>query len=106
MIKIGLLKIQFLNKNQYNNLIENEHIKYKLNDAKKQKHLMLGDGIGSLLTTVSNMIKPVLPKIASTIGLARLSTGVSHGIKKDFKKDSIIKLNEKQFNDINKNLKK
>ena len=67
----------FLNKNQYNNLIENGNIKYKLTDSKKQKHLMIGDGIGTLLTTAFNMIKPALPKIASTIGLAGLSTGIS-----------------------------
>ena len=96
----------FLNKNQYNNLIENGNIKYRLTDAKKQKHLMHGDGIGALLATAFNMIKPALPKIASTIGLAGLSTGISHGINKALKKDTIIKLNEKQVNDINKNLKK
>ena len=96
----------FLNKNQYNNLIENGNIKYKLTDAKKQKHLQRGDGIGALLTTAFNMIKPALPKIASTIGLAGLSTGISHGINKALKKDTIIKLNEKQVNDINKNFKK
>ena len=39
----------FLNKNQYNNLIENGNIKYRLTDAKKQKHLMHGDGIASLI---------------------------------------------------------
>ena len=77
-----------------------------MTDAKKQKHLMLGDGIGTLLTTAFNMIKPALPKIASTIGLAGLSTGISHGINKTLKKDTIIKLNEKQVNDINKNFKK
>ena len=96
----------FLNKNQYNNLIENGNIKYKLTDARKQKHLMLGDGIGALLTTAFNMIIPALPKTSSTIGLAGLSTGISHGINKALKKLTIIKLNEKQVNDINKNLKK
>ena len=65
-----------------------------------------GDGIGTLLATAFNMIKPALPKIASTIGLAGLSTGVTHGINKALKKDTIIKLNEKQLNDINKNLEK
>ena len=49
---------------------------------------MLGDGIGALLTIVFNTIKPALPKIASTIGLAGLSTGISHGINKALKKDS------------------
>ena len=96
----------FLNKNQYNNLIENGNIKYRLTDAKKQMNLQRGDGIATLLTTAFNMIKPALPKIASTIGLAGLSTGISHGINKALKKDTIIKLNEKQVNDINKNLKK
>ena len=67
---------------------------------------MHGDGIRALLTTAFNMIKPALPKIASTIGLAGLSTGTSHGINKALKKDTIIKLNEKQVNDINKNFKK
>ena len=49
------------------------------------------------------MIKLTLLKIALTIGLAGLSTGISHGINKALKKDTIIKLNEKQVNDINKN---
>ena len=67
---------------------------------------MIGDGIGTLLTSAYNMIKPALPRIASIIGLAGLSTGISHGINKALKKDAVIKLNEKQVNDINKNLKK
>ena len=67
---------------------------------------MLGDEIETLLTTAFNMIKPALPKIVSTIGLAGLSTGISHGINKALKKHTIIKLNEKQGNDINENLKK
>ena len=32
----------FLNKNQYNNLIENGNIKYRLTDAKKQMNLKKG----------------------------------------------------------------
>ena len=38
---------------------------------------MIGDGIGSLISMALNMIKPALPKIASTIGLAGLSAGVN-----------------------------
>ena len=67
---------------------------HRLTDTRK-KHVMTGDGIGTLLTTAFNMIKPVLPKIASSIGLAGLLTGVSHGINKALKKDTGIKLNEK-----------
>ena len=77
-----------------------------MTDSKKQKHLMNGDGIGTLLTTAFNMIKPALPKIASTVGLAGLSTGISQGINKSLKKDHIIKISDKQFDDINKNLEK
>ena len=57
-----------------------------MTNARKQKHLMLGDGIAALLTTAFNIIKPALSKIASTIGLAGLSTGISHGINKALKK--------------------
>ena len=99
----GKYKI-FLNKTQFNNLLKNNSIKYKLTDSKK--NIMIGDGIGSLISMALNMIKPALPKIASTIGLAGLSTGVSHGIDKALNKNknNIIKLSDKQVNDINKNL--
>ena len=72
----------FLNKTQFNNLLKNNGIKYKLRDRKKNKDIMIGDGIGSLLSMALNMIKPALPKIASTIGLSGLSAGVSYGINK------------------------
>ena len=67
---------------------------------------MIGNGIGSLISMALNMIKPTLPKIASTIALVGLSTGVSHGINKALNKNknNIIKLSDKQVNDINKNL--
>ena len=51
---------------------------------------MMGDGIGNLLSMAFNMIKPTLPKIASTIGLAGLSTGVSYGINKALNKNKNI----------------
>ena len=38
----------FLNKNQFNRLLEQGFIKYKLTDSKKRKHLQNGDGIGNL----------------------------------------------------------
>ena len=72
----------FLNKTQFNNLLDQGFIKYKLTDSLKRKHMQKGDGIGSLLSMAFNMIKPALPKKATTIGLSGLSAGVSHGIKK------------------------
>ena len=86
----------FLNKTQFNNLLKNNNIKYKLTDSKKNKNIMIGDGIGNLLGLAFNMIKPALPKIASTIGLSGLSAGVSHGINKALNKNknNIIKLSD------------
>ena len=57
----------FLNKNQFNNLLKNNSIKYKLTDSKKNKNIMIGDGICNLLGLAFNMIKPALLKIASLL---------------------------------------
>ena len=56
---------------------------------------MIGDSIANLLGLAFNMIKPALPKIASTIGLSGLSAGVSHGINTALNKNK-IKLSDKQ----------
>ena len=46
----------FLNKTQFNNLLDKGVIKYKLTNSKKQRHLQKGDGIGSLLSMAFNML--------------------------------------------------
>ena len=51
----GKCKI-FLNKTQFNNLLKNNSIKYKLTDSKKNKNILIGDGIGSLISMALNMI--------------------------------------------------
>ena len=68
-------------------------------------NIQKGDGIGSLLSMAFNMIKPALPKIASTIGLSGLSAGVSYGINKALNK-KILEIDEKIMNQIKQNLKK
>ena len=75
-----------LNKTQFNNLLDQGFIKYKLTDSKKRMNYQKGDGIGSLLSMAFNMIKPALPKIVSTIGLSGLSAGISHEINKALNK--------------------
>ena len=72
----------FLDKTQFNNLLDKGFIKYELIDSKKRMNIQKGDGIRNLLSMAFNMIEPALPKIATTIGLSGLSTGVSHGINK------------------------
>ena len=39
----------FSNKTQFNNLIQNGNIRYKLTDSKKKHDIFIGDGIGSLI---------------------------------------------------------
>ena len=96
----------FLSKTQFNNLLEKGFIKYKLTDSKKKQNILVGDGIGSLLSMAFNMIKPALPKIAATVGLSGLSTGVPHGINKILNKKKILEIDEKAMNQIKQNLKK
>ena len=96
----------FLNKNQYNNLIQNSNIKYKLTDSKKRMNIQSGDGIASLIQMALPFVKSVAPKVLGTLGLAGLSTGISQGINKAINKDHVIKISDKQLDNINKNLEK
>ena len=97
----------FLNKNQYNNLIQNGNIKYKLTDAKKRMNLQRGDGIASLIQMALPFVKSVAPKVLGTLGLSSgLGAVASSAISKKMNKDHIIKISDKQLNDINKNLEK
>ena len=57
----GKYKI-FLNKAQFNNLLKNNSIKYKLTDSKKNRNIMIGDGIASLLSLALPFIKSVALK--------------------------------------------
>ena len=96
----------FLNKTQFNNLLDKGFIKYKLTESKKKQNILVGDVIGSLLPMAFNMIKPSLPKIAATIELSGLSTVVSHGINKVLNKKKVLEIYEKMMNQIKQNLKK
>ena len=96
----------FLNRNQYNNLIENRNIKYKLTNAKKQKHLMIGDEIASLIQMVLPFVKSVAPKVLGTLDLSSLGAIASSAINRKIDKGHIIKISDKQLDDINKNLEK
>ena len=66
---------------------------------------MLGDGIASLIQMVLPFVKSVAPKVLGTLGLSSLGAITSSAIKK-MNKGHIIKLSDKQLDDINKNLEK
>ena len=95
----------FLNKSQFNNLLENNMIKYKLTDAKKNKNLQVGDGLADIFKMVLPYAKNILPKLATTVGLSSIGALTSNAINKK-KKDTIIKLTDSQVRKINDNLKK
>ena len=96
----------FLYKTQFNRLLEQGFIKYKLADSEKRKHMQLGDGIGSLIKMVLPFVKSIAPKVLGTIGLSSLSTGVNYGINKALNKKKILEIDEKMVNQIKQNLKK
>ena len=95
----------FLNKSQFNNLLENHMIKYKLTDAKKNKSVQIGDGLAEIFKMVLPYAKNILPKLATTVGLSSIGALTSNAINKK-KKDTIIKLTDSQVKKINDNLKK
>ena len=96
----------FLNKTQFNNLIEDASIKYKLSDSKKNKSIMIGDGLVSLFQMALPFVKSVAHKVLGTLGLSSIGALTSSAINKKMNKGHIIKLSDKQLGDINKNLDK
>ena len=77
-----------------------------MSDGKKRMNIQLGDGIGSLIQIALPFVKSVAPKILGTLGLSSLGAITSSAIIKKMNKDHMIKISDKQLNDINKNLEK
>ena len=96
----------FLNKTQFNRLLEQEFIKYKLTDSKKKQNILVGDGIGSLIKMALPFVKSIAPKVLGTIGSSSLSAGASHGFNKALNKKNILEIDEKMMNQIKQNFKK
>ena len=65
---------------------------------------MFADGVGSLLSMVLPFIKSVAPKVLGTVGLSSIGALTRNAINKKLNKNNIIKLSDKQVDDINKNL--
>ena len=65
---------------------------------------MIGDGIGSLISMALPFMKSVAPKVLGTVGLSSIGALTSNAINKEMNKNNIIKLSDKQVNDINRNL--
>ena len=69
-------------------------------------NIQSGDGIGSLIKMALPFIKSAAPKILGILGISSLGAITSSAISKKMNKDRIIKISDKQLNDINKNLEK
>ena len=99
----------FLNKSQFNNLLENHMIKYRLTDARKNKNIMIGDGLAEIFKMILPYAKNIAPKVLTTLGLSSIGALTSNAINKNMnkkKEDTIIKFNDAQVKKINDNLKK
>ena len=64
------------------------------------------DGIASLIQMALPFVKSVAPKVLGTLGLSSLGAVASSAINKKMNKGHIIKISDKQLDDINKNLEK
>ena len=67
---------------------------------------MHGDGIASLIQMALLFVKSVAPKVLGTLCLCSLGAIASSATNKKMNKDRIIKISDKQLDDINKNLEK
>ena len=69
-------------------------------------NIQSADGIGSLIQMALPFVKSVAPKVLGTLGLSSLGAITSSAINKKMNKGHIIKISDKQLDDINKNLEK
>ena len=76
----------FLNKSQFNNLLENHMIKYKLTDARKNKIIMVGNGLADIFKMMLPYAKNILPKLATTVGLSSIGALTLNAIHKNINK--------------------
>ena len=83
-------------------------IKYKLTDARKNKNILVGDGLADIFKMVLPYAKNIAPKLLTTLGLSSIGALTSNAINRNMNKnkDTIIKLNDVQVKKINDNLKK
>ena len=77
-----------------------------MTDAKKRMNIQSGDEIASSIQMVLPFVKSVAPKVLGTLGLSSLGAIASSDINKKMNKNHIVKLYDKQLDDINKNLEK
>ena len=61
-------------------------IKYKLTDARKNKNIMIGDGLADIFKMMLPYAKNILPKLATTIGLSSIGALTSNAIHKNMNK--------------------
>ena len=63
-------------------------------------NIQLGDGIASLIQMALPFVKSVAPKVLGTLGISSLSAITSSAINKKMNKDRIIKISDKQLQEI------
>ena len=67
--------------------------------SKKRMKIQLGDGIASLIQMALPFVKSVAPKVLGILGLSSLGA-IASAMNKKMNKDHIIKISDKQLDDI------
>ena len=84
----------FLSNTQFNKLLDQGFIKYKLTDSKKRMNIQKGDGIGSLIKMALHFVKSIAPKVLGTVGLSSIGALTSNAINKKMNKKIKILLSD------------
>ena len=71
-------------------------IKYRLTDFRKNKNIVVNDGLADIFKMMLPYAKNILPKIATAVGLSSVGALTSNAINKR-KKDTVIRLNDAQI---------
>ena len=102
ILKNGKYKLH-LTIGMFNKLIKEGELKYFFTDKRKEYYLQEGGSLANIFKSFVPYLKPIAKKVLPAIGVATISTLVSHGINKGLKKRTggSININLKQ-SDINK----
>ena len=84
----------FLNNTQFNNLLDQGFIKYKLTNSKKKQNILVGDSIGSLIKVVLPFVKSIAPNVLGTVGLSSIGALTSNAINKKMNRKIKILLSD------------
>ena len=82
----------------FNKLLENGQLKYIFTNKRKEYYLQQGGSLSNIFSAFVPYLKPITKKILPAIGVATISTLVSHDISKSLNKKKSKKNRRKHTN--------